>query len=48
MLHLNPDGTLIHEAPSNGTMHAPDFFDGFEDEATQNVLPLKQIFEKSV
>ena len=48
MLHLNPDGTLIHEAPSNGTLHALDFIDGFKDEATQNVLPLKQMFEKSV
>ena len=48
MLHLNLDGTLIHEAPSNGTLHALDFIDGFKDEATQNVLPLKQMFEKSV
>ena len=48
MHHLNPDGTLTHEAPSHGTMQAMDFFDGFKDEATTNVLPLKQIFEKSV
>ena len=24
------------------------FFDGFKDESTTNVLPLKQLFEKSV
>ena len=48
MLHLNPDGTLIHEAPSNWTLPVLDFIDGFKDEATQNLLPLKQMFEKSV
>jgi hypothetical protein len=48
MLHLNPDGTLIHEAPSHGTMQAMDFLDGFKDETITNVLPLRQMFEKSI
>ena len=46
MFHLNHDGTLIHEPPTHGTKQAMEFFD--QDAASSNVLPLKQMFEKSV
>ena len=48
MLHLNSDGALIHEPPTNGKIKALEFFDGFKDNAAGSTHPLKQTFEKSV
>ena len=48
MLHLNADGSLIHEPPIIGKIKALEFFDSFKDYAVCSTYPPKQIFDKSV